>query len=170
MRAGGNSIGSIYHFFPGGKEQLGAEVIRRSGQMYTQLFASIAAEAPDIVRAAALATAVVTAVFAVRPATRTPRHLIAAAVGTFSGWLAWNFTLHATHATQFDTDAPVIGVSWADAGSGVLVFVAVALLLGLIVDRALGHLPGRRHRRNRTPPRGGFLNSFPASRDRPQSP
>ena len=89
----------------------------------------------EIVWTAALATAVVTAVFAVRPATRTPRHLIAAAVGTLSGWLAWNFTLHATHATQFDTDAPVIGVSWADAGSGVLVFVAVALLLGLIVDR-----------------------------------
>jgi AcrR family transcriptional regulator len=44
-------FGSIYHFFPGGKQQLGAEVIRRSGQMYTQLFASIAAEAPDIVTA-----------------------------------------------------------------------------------------------------------------------
>ncbi len=92
-------------------------------------------EPSEIVWTAALATAVVTAVFAVRPATRTPRHLIAAAVGTLGGWLAWNFTLHATHATQFDTDAPVIGVSWADAGSGVLVFVAVALLLGLIVDR-----------------------------------
>ena len=92
-------------------------------------------EPSEIVWTAALATAVVTAVFAVRPATRTPRHLIAAAVGTLGGWLVWNFTLHATHATQFDTDAPVIGVSWADAGSGVLVFVAVALLLGLIVDR-----------------------------------
>ncbi len=92
-------------------------------------------EPSEILWTAALATAVVTAVFAVRPATRTPRHLIAAAVGTLGGWLAWNFTLHATHATQFDTDAPVIGVSWADAGSGVLVFVAVALLLGLIVDR-----------------------------------
>ncbi len=92
-------------------------------------------EPSEIVWTAALATAVVTAVFAVRPATRTPRHLIAAAVGTLSGWLAWNFTLHATHAIQFNTDAPVVGVSWADAGSGVLVFVAVALLLGLIVDR-----------------------------------
>ena len=91
-------------------------------------------EPNEILWTAALATAVVTAVFAVRPATRTPPRLIAAAVGTLSGWLAWNFTLHATHATQFDTDAPVIGVSWADAGSGVLVFVAVALL-GLIVDR-----------------------------------
>ena len=92
-------------------------------------------EPNEILWTAALATAVVTAVFAVRPATRTPPRLIAAAVGTLSGWLAWNFTLHATHATQFDTDAPIVGVSWADAGSGVLVFVAVALLLGLIVDR-----------------------------------
>jgi len=100
-----------------------------------QSLAATVFEPSEIVWTAALATAVVTAVFAVRPATRTPHHLIAAAVGTLSGWLAWNFTLHATHAIQFNTDAPVVGVSWADAGSGVLVFVAVALLLGLIVDR-----------------------------------
>jgi len=30
-------FGSIYHFFPGGKEQLGAEVIRWSGGIYGQL-------------------------------------------------------------------------------------------------------------------------------------
>jgi AcrR family transcriptional regulator len=30
-------FGSVYHFFPGGKEQLGAEVIRWSGGMYGQL-------------------------------------------------------------------------------------------------------------------------------------
>ena len=33
------------------------------------------------------------------------------------------------------TNCPGVLVSWQDAGSGVLVFVAVALLLGLIVDR-----------------------------------
>jgi AcrR family transcriptional regulator len=44
-------FGSIYHFFPGGKEQLGAEVIRRSGAMYAQLFVQIAAGSPDIVTA-----------------------------------------------------------------------------------------------------------------------
>jgi AcrR family transcriptional regulator len=44
-------FGSLYHFFPGGKEQLGEEVIRWSGQLYIQLFASIAAEAPDVVTA-----------------------------------------------------------------------------------------------------------------------
>jgi AcrR family transcriptional regulator len=41
-------FGSLYHFFPGGKEELGCEVIRTSGRLYTQLFAAIALEAPDI--------------------------------------------------------------------------------------------------------------------------
>ena len=40
-------FGSLYHFFPGGKEQLAAQAIRRSGQMYVELFAGIAAAAPD---------------------------------------------------------------------------------------------------------------------------
>jgi len=44
-------FGSIYHFFPGGKEQLGAETIRTSGQLYIQLFATIAAQAPDVLSA-----------------------------------------------------------------------------------------------------------------------
>ncbi|MEA2309123.1 MAG: hypothetical protein QOI65_1409, partial [Thermoleophilaceae bacterium] len=34
-------FGSLYHFFPGGKEQLGEEVIRWSGQMYLQLFVTV---------------------------------------------------------------------------------------------------------------------------------
>jgi len=33
----GAPFGSVYHFFPGGKEQLGAEVIRYSGAIYGQL-------------------------------------------------------------------------------------------------------------------------------------
>jgi AcrR family transcriptional regulator len=44
-------FGSLYHFFPGGKEQLAAETIRWSGQMYIQMFAGIAAEAPDVLGA-----------------------------------------------------------------------------------------------------------------------
>jgi AcrR family transcriptional regulator len=44
-------FGSLYHFFPGGKEQLGAEVIRSSGAMYMQLFAEIVRDAPDVLTA-----------------------------------------------------------------------------------------------------------------------
>jgi AcrR family transcriptional regulator len=44
-------FGSLYHFFPGGKEQLGAEVIRWSGQVYEQLIAAIFDPAPDVAAA-----------------------------------------------------------------------------------------------------------------------
>ena len=43
-------FGSLYHHFPGGKEQLGTEVIRRAGQMYFDLVIAIFDAAPDIVR------------------------------------------------------------------------------------------------------------------------
>ncbi|WP_434056754.1 TetR/AcrR family transcriptional regulator [Amycolatopsis ponsaeliensis] len=42
-------FGSLYHFFPGGKEQLGQEVIRTSGLAYIQLFDLFIAPAPDLV-------------------------------------------------------------------------------------------------------------------------
>jgi AcrR family transcriptional regulator len=44
-------FGSLYHFFPGGKEQLGEEVIRWSGGMYLQLFVTIAGEADGVAEA-----------------------------------------------------------------------------------------------------------------------
>lgn len=40
-------FGSIYHFFPGGKEQLGDEVIRVAGAFFLQLFETIADESPS---------------------------------------------------------------------------------------------------------------------------
>jgi AcrR family transcriptional regulator len=46
-------FGSLYHFFPGGKEQLGEEVIRWSGDMYLELFMTVAAGAPDVATAVA---------------------------------------------------------------------------------------------------------------------
>jgi AcrR family transcriptional regulator len=48
LAAANAPFGSLYHFFPGGKEQLGAETIRSSGRLYTELFATIAAQAPDV--------------------------------------------------------------------------------------------------------------------------
>jgi AcrR family transcriptional regulator len=44
-------FGSLYHHFPGGKQELGGEVIERSGEMYFELVAGVMAEAPDVVSA-----------------------------------------------------------------------------------------------------------------------
>jgi len=41
-------FGSVYHHFPGGKEQLGGEVIIRSGRMYEELVTAVLDAAPDV--------------------------------------------------------------------------------------------------------------------------
>lgn len=43
-------FGSIYHFFPGGKTELGEAVIRRSGQMYLELVLGVFEAAGDPVQ------------------------------------------------------------------------------------------------------------------------
>lgn len=45
--ASGATIGSIYHFFPGGKEELGVAVIDVTGAVYRELFESIVDEHDD---------------------------------------------------------------------------------------------------------------------------
>ncbi len=42
-------FGSMYHHFPGGKEQLGAEAIRTSGALYELLIPAVFDPAPDLV-------------------------------------------------------------------------------------------------------------------------
>jgi AcrR family transcriptional regulator len=42
-------FGSIYHHFPGGKEQIGAETIRSSGGLYGLLIEAVIDPAPDLV-------------------------------------------------------------------------------------------------------------------------
>ena len=41
-------FGSIYHFFPGGKDELGEEVLRTGGDFFGRLYRLIADEAPDV--------------------------------------------------------------------------------------------------------------------------
>jgi AcrR family transcriptional regulator len=43
-------FGSVYHHFPGGKEELGEEVIRRAGQMYQELVEAVIDDAPNMTR------------------------------------------------------------------------------------------------------------------------
>jgi hypothetical protein len=60
---------------------------------------------------------------------------VVAGIATTVGFAAWNITLNITNATGFNVDAPVIPLSWADVGSGVLSFTVTALVLGLVWDR-----------------------------------
>src|SRR5438876_1202555 len=70
------------------------------------------------------------AVLAVWPWARQPARLIIAGLSTTIGMMSWYFTLNATHAgTLFDVDAPIVRVSWADAGSGIFAFVVFVLAL-----------------------------------------
>ena len=41
-------FGSLYHFFPGGKEELADEVLRTGGRFFLALYEAIAAGAPDL--------------------------------------------------------------------------------------------------------------------------
>ena len=59
-----------------------------------------------------------------------------AGVSTFVGFLTWNLVLNATGAVpNFNVDAPVVMVSWADAGSGAFACLTTALVLGLVTER-----------------------------------
>src|SRR5262245_65432395 len=66
---------------------------------------------------------------------REKRRFIVAGVTSAVGFALWNLTLNATGAVpNFNVDAPIIPLSWADAGSGVFAFLITALVLGLLTD------------------------------------
>jgi AcrR family transcriptional regulator len=54
VRAAKAPLGSLYHHFPGGKEELGAAAIRRSGALYELLIPEVFDPAPDLVSAVRL--------------------------------------------------------------------------------------------------------------------
>ena len=85
------------------------------------------------VAAGALAAAVLWLAW---PWSRTHFRYWIGGVTTFLGCLAWNLTLNATGAVpNFNVDAPVIPLSWADAGSGFFACLLTSLVLGLATDR-----------------------------------
>jgi len=92
--------------------------------------------APDILAFGVLAAAVAAAALLAFPWSRGRGRPLIGALTTLAGWCAWNFTIDGVGVIpKLDVDAPVIGISWADAGSGILAFVATALIFGLITDR-----------------------------------
>lgn len=48
VKTSGATTGSVYHFFPGGKAELAAEVLRTSGLAYQELVMAILDAAPDL--------------------------------------------------------------------------------------------------------------------------
>ena len=89
----------------------------------------------DIVLFAIVAGLVAAALLAAWPWARRRGRFAVTGVATTVGFIAWNLTLNATDATGFNVDAPVIGLSWADAGSGVCAFVVTVLMFGLVTER-----------------------------------
>jgi hypothetical protein len=89
----------------------------------------------DIVIFAVVAGVLAAAALAAWPWSRRGRRFVLGGVTTTVGFIAWNLVLNATNAVGFDVDAPIIGLSWADAGSGVWAFVCTALVFGLVVER-----------------------------------
>lgn len=94
------TVGSLYHFFPGGKEELAAETLRHSGAAYQALVEAVFDAAPDLVsgvrdcfsgaaaalRASDFADACPIATVALEVAS-TDEHLRVVVAGVFAGWL-----------------------------------------------------------------------------------
>ncbi|GEM_PF-1589565 len=89
----------------------------------------------DIIAFALVAGVLAALVLTAWPWARCRGRFAVAGVATVVGFIAWNLVLNSTHGSNFNVDAPVVGLSWADAGSGVLAFMTSALALGLARER-----------------------------------
>jgi hypothetical protein len=98
----------------------------------------------DIVLFALVAGALAAAALALWPWARAHGRFLAAGGATTIGFVAWNLILNASNARSFNVDAPIIGLSWADGGSGVFAFLVTALVLGLVLEprEAAGRVVG----------------------------
>ncbi|MEZ5244821.1 MAG: TetR/AcrR family transcriptional regulator [Acidimicrobiales bacterium] len=127
------TIGSIYHFFPGGKEALGVAVVETTGAIYRELFESIAREASDPAEAFADFFAGAAAVLeesdfidpcpigtVAREVANTSEPLRIAAAGVFDSWI----DAAARH---------LVGAGLSDERAGALAQVFVATVEGMFV-------------------------------------
>jgi hypothetical protein len=74
-------------------------------------------------------------VLAAWPWARERATFAVAGVAAMAGMMAWNFVLHGSNTASLNVDAPVIGLSWQDVGTGVWAFLVTALVLGLMYRR-----------------------------------
>src|SRR5829696_3474612 len=84
---------------------------------------------------AIVAGALAAAALAVWPWARARRRFVVAGITTLGSWIAWHLLLNITQASGFDVDAPIIRVSWEDAGSGVVALFATVVVFGLVTER-----------------------------------
>ena len=68
---------------------------------------------------------------------RDPARVAVAVVGAAAAFLTWRAALIIANGANLDVDYPaLLGLSFEDIGTGVMVFLFVALPLGLTLDRA----------------------------------
>jgi len=94
--------------------------------MYPALVTYVSAVVAGVLAAGALAA---------WPWARRRGRFAIAGIATLVSWIGWHLLLNATHASGFDVDAPIIGLSWEDVGSGVVALFATVLVLGLVTER-----------------------------------
>ncbi len=89
----------------------------------------------DIVVFSIVAGLLAGGVLAAWPWARERATFAVAGVAAMAGMMAWNFVLHGSNTASLNVDAPVIGLSWQDVGTGVWAFLVTALVLGLMYRR-----------------------------------
>jgi AcrR family transcriptional regulator len=131
--AAGAQLGSLYHFFPGGKEQLAEEVIRTAGPLYGDLVYAILDRYQDletaITEAFALAAqdlaasdyadACPIAIIALEVAS-TNDHLRQATADVFTDWISRGAVLFARHGLD-EPDARRLTIAMIAALEGAFV-------------------------------------------------
>jgi AcrR family transcriptional regulator len=130
----GAPFGSLYHFFPGGKEELGEAVLRAGGAFFLALYEAIQAQAPDVpsgiagffagagetLRATDYADACPIATVAGEVASTHPV-LRAAAADAFESWLtALTADLHRAGAPAADARSLALAILAALEGAFLL--------------------------------------------------